>query len=211
MNFNLVMALMGCMVFCIGCAMPSAGPSRGYADPNDDAYGRSSRLEYSQKSRSVSASVERMLTDPMFTGNYKAALKRAGSVGRTVPTIAINPIENNSGDGRTDSAATGQLYRELLTAIRKTGRFEMIDRIRRTQMMNANISGVDNGEDSAGIQGIGSFASADFVMTGELRREITEGERRTVYHHFLNLELIDSASGTVFWSDSVPVVKFEVR
>lgn len=211
MRFHGLYLSLTAVVLCAGCVAPSPGRSRGYLDPEEDVYGRSSRLEYSQKRLTVTKSVERMLTDPMFTGNYDKARARASAAGRTLPTIAINPIENNTGDGRSDSAATGQLYRELLTAIRKTGRFVMIDRMRRKQMTDSNIGGVDSGEDGAGIQGVGDYTSADFVMTGDLRREVTEGESHTVYHHFLNLEMIDSASGTVFWSDTVPVVKFDAR
>ena len=195
---------------CAGCVSSlSSGPSKRYEDTDSDFFGRSSRMEYTQMHRAVTISIERMLTDPMFTGNYNAARGRAMTGGRTLPTISINPIENNSGDGRSDSEATGQLYRELLTAIRKTGRFEMIDRMRRKQMGDANIAGVNEGESSSAIQGVGSYTSADFVMTGELRRQVTEGDSRTAYHHILNLELIDSLSGTVFWSDSIVVAKSE--
>ena len=191
-----------------GCA---TGPGRGYLDKEEDVFGKASRMEYSQKHLKVAESVEKLLTDPMFSQNYKKACVRAQEAGRTLPTIAINPIENNTGDGRSDSEATGQLYRELLTAIRKTGKFVMIDRVRRAQMTAANIAGNNAGEDSAAIQSVGSYASADFVMTGELRREHTDDEDRQVYHHFLNLEMIDSASGAVFWSDSMAVPKFDAR
>lgn len=191
-----------------GCA---TGPGRGYLDKEEDVFGKASRMEYSQKHLKVAESVEKLLTDPMFSQNYKKACVRAQEAGRTLPTIAINPIENNTGDGRSDSEATGQLYRELLTAIRKTGKFVMIDRVRRAQMTAANIAGNNAGEDSAAIQSVGSYASADFVMTGELRREHTDDEDRHVYHHFLNLEMIDSATGMVFWSDSMAVPKFDAR
>ncbi|MGN0833626.1 MAG: hypothetical protein ACI4RD_08280 [Kiritimatiellia bacterium] len=191
-----------------GCA---TGPGRGYLDTEEDVYGKSSRMEYSQKHRKVAESVERLLTDPMFTTNYDKARKRAADAGRALPTISINPIENNTGDGRSDSEAAGQLYRELLTAIRKTGKFAMIDRMRRKQMTAATIAGNNAGEDASALQSAGNYVSADFVMTGELRREATDDGRRQVFHHFLNLELIDSASGVVFWSDSMPVAKFDAR
>ena len=192
---------------CTGCVTHSPGNSTGYIDPDEDAYGSSSRMEFSQMRRALTVAVERMLTDPMFSTGYSAAQKRAKAAGRTLPTIAINPIENNTGDGRSDSAAAGQLHRELYTAIRKTGKFEMIDRTRRKQMRDANVNGVDDGEDSLNIQSIGNYTSADFVMTGDLRREATEERRRTVYYHLLNLELTDSASGTLFWSDTVTETK----
>ena len=148
-----------------GCA---TGPRLGYLDPEEDVYGRASRMEYAQKRRTVVASVERLLTDPLFTQNYDRARKRALDAGRSLPTISISPIENNTGDGRSDSSATSQLYRDLLTAIRKTGKFLMIDPMRRRQMTDALIAGTNAGEDAAALQGIGSYTSADFVLTGEL-------------------------------------------
>ena len=49
-------------------------------------------------------------------------------------------------------------------------------------------------------------------MTGELRRERTDEPGRTVYHHFLNLEMTDTSTGTVFWSDTAaPTVKNQLR
>lgn len=200
--------LVSAVLALAGCA---TGPGRGYVDKEEDVFGKASRMEYSQKHRKVAESVEKLLTDPMFTQNYTAACARAKEGGRVLPTIAINPIENNTRDGRSDSEATGQLYRELLTAIRKTGKFVMIDRMRRAQMTAANIAGNNAGEDSTAIQSVGSYTSADFVMTGELRREHTDDEDQQVYHHFLNLKMIDSASGTVFWSDSMAVPKFDAR
>lgn len=194
-----------------GCSAFHSGDSRGYSDPHQDEYGRSDRMEYTQKRRAITIAVERLLTDPMFTDNYKAVCKRVKDAHRIMPTIAVNVIENNTGDGRSDSEATGQIYRELITAIRKTGRFEMIDRVRRKQMRDANIKGVDDGETPIGLQSIGEYASADFLITGDLRREITEGVNRKVYHHILNLEMINSYTGTVFWSESIPVSKFEAK
>ena len=47
-----------------GCA---TGPRLGYLDPEEDVYGRASRMEYAQKRRTVVASVERLLTDPLYT------------------------------------------------------------------------------------------------------------------------------------------------
>ena len=200
------------MAITTGCASMPPGPPRGYMNPNDDVYGRSSRLEYTQKHRSIVLILEQMKTDPMFTAQYDNARKRALAAGRTFPTIAVKPIENNTGDGRSDAAVTGQMYRELITQIRKTGLFEMIDYARRRQMRNTVVAAVDDGEAPANLEHIGNYTSADFIMTGELRRERTDDPGRTVYHHFLNLELTDTATGTVFWSDTAePTVKFRVR
>ncbi len=196
------------LLIAAGCNAVRPGPSRGYGDPDDDVFGEPSRMEYTQKHRSISVVIGQLLTDPMFTVNYDKACKRAKNSDRTLPTIALRPIENNTGDGRSDALATGQMYRELLTEIRKTQKFEMIDYARRSQMKNAVVSAVDAGENSANLEHIGNYTSADFIMTGELRRERTDDSGMKTYHHFLNLELTDTSSGTVFWSDTAePVVK----
>ena len=194
-----------------GCAT-HPGPSRGYMDPNDDVYGRSSRMEYTQKHRSLVDVLEKMKTDPMFTAQYAAAKNRAAAAGRILPTIAVRPIENNTGDGRSDAAVTGQMYRELIAQLRKTRLFEMIDYARRSQMKKNVVAAVDDGEDPSNLQHIGSYTSADFIMTGELRREMTEDRGNRVYHHFLNLEMTDTSTGAVFWNDTAtPTVKFHVH
>ena len=195
-----------------GCEAFRPGPPRGYLNPNDDIYGRASRMEYSQKHLAVVDIIGKMLTDPTFTVRYDAAKHRAIDAKRALPTIAVMPIENNTGDGRSDAAVTGQIYRELITVLRKTGKFEMIDYARRTQMRNTAIAAVDAGENPANLQNIGNYTSADFTMTGELRREQTDDPGMRVYHHFLNLEMTDTATGTVFWSDTAtPSVKFHAR
>lgn len=193
-----------------GCESVRSGPRRGYLDHNEDVFGSASSMEYTQKRLAITKVIEQMLTDPMFTEQYDAAMSRAVAANRTRPTIAVRPIENNTGDGRGDAAATGQMYRELLTALRKTKKFEMIDYARRSQMKKTVVSAVDDGENPANLQHIGNYTSADFIMTGELKREFTDDGNRKVYHHFLNLELTDTSTGTVFWSDTAqPTVKFE--
>ena len=196
----------------VGCEAMRPGPRHGYGNPDDDVYGRSSRMEYTQKHRSIVLVLEQMKTDPMFTVQYDNARKRALAAGRTFPTIAVRPIENNTGDGRSDAAVTGQMYRELITQIRKTGLFEMIDYARRHQMKKTVVAAVDDGEAPANLEHIGNYTSADFIMTGELRRERTDEPGRTAYHHFLNLEMTDTSTGTVFWSDTAtPTFKNQLR
>ena len=192
-----------------GCV---SGPSEGYVNPDDDVFGDPNTMEYPQKHRSVVNVLKKMRTDPMFTTLYDAAKARAAAAGRVLPTIAVRPIENNTGDGRSDSEATGQIYRELMTELRKTKLFEIIDYARRSQMKKTVVAAVDDGENSANLQHIGNYTSADFVMTGELRREFTNDRNRRVYHHFLNLEMTDTSTGTVFWSDTAePTVKFRAK
>ena len=191
-----------------GCAARRGG----YGNPDDDVYGRSSRMESTQKHRSIVDVLEKMKTDITTMSQYKKACERALAAGRTFPTIAVRPIENNTGDGRSDAAVTSQIYRELITQLRKTGLFEMIDYARRHQMKNTVVAAVDDGENPSNLEHIGNYTSADFIMTGELRRERTDEPGRTVYHHFLNLEMTDTSTGTVFWSDTAtPTVKIRAR
>lgn len=203
-----------------GCAT-HPGPMEGYGNPDDDVYGSPWRMEYPQLLRAMEDVLARMKTDPRFTTMYKAACERAIAEKRKskLPTIAVRPIENNSGDGRTDSEATGQIYRNLLAHIGKMMRpdgksqmFELIDYARRSQMKGTVVTAADDGEAPNNIQYIGNYTSADFIMTGELKRSETVDKGRIVYHHFLNLEMTDTSTGTVFWSDTAtPTVKFHVH
>ena len=205
-------ALLVLSVAVAGCAVAHPGPSRGYANPDDDVFGRASRMEYTQKSLAIKDVLAKMKVDPTFTDSYAKARDRANRMGRSLPTIAVRPIENNTGDGRSDSAVTGQIYRELLTQLRQTRLFEVIDMARRSQMTKTVVTGVDGGESPANLEHIGNYTSSDFIMTGELRRERTDDPGRRTYHHFLNLEMTDTTSGTVFWSDTAtPAVKFTTR
>ena len=80
-------------------------------------------------------------------------------------------IENNvdeSGDGKT-----AQMYRRLQSAVRKTGKFDIVDPEKSLE-----------------------FAEPDFVMSGELVKEET-GELS------LNLDMEDVHEGTVFWNEVV--------
>lgn len=199
-----VAALSGCVT--------RPGPSRGYGNPDDDVLGKSSGMGYTQKHRSIVDIFEKMKTDPTFTTQYDAAKKRATDAGRVLPTVAVRPIENNTGDGISDSAATGQMYREIITQLRKTKLFEVIDYTRRKRLIDTVTSGVDNGNNPDSIQHIGNYTSEDFILTGELKRERTDDGDRIVYHHFLNLEMTDTSSGAVFWSDTAtPTVKSHVK
>lgn len=217
MLFAVVLALAAA-----GCETVRPGPRRGYLDPNEDQFGRADRMEYTQKHRSVVDVFEKMKIDK--TVNYIAAKERAKVRVKAAhpdlapdvvekiakPTIAVRPIENNTGDGRSDSAVTGQMYREIINQLRKTDLFEMIDYARRSQMKKTVVAAVDDGENAANLQHIGEYTSADFIMTGELRREETDDGDRVVYHHFLNLEMTDTSTGTVFWNDTAqPTAKYE--
>ena len=202
-----IMAAAVTLFTAAGCSS-ARGP--GFFGPNDNIPGRAVRMSITEKRISVAEIVEKMLTDPVFRDRYGEAKSRAASSGRAMPSLAVLPLTNNTGDGRSDSDACGQTYRDLLTALRKTGMFEMIDYSRRAGMKAAVVAAVNAGESPDALQTIGDYRTADFVLSGDLRREKTH-DRRIVYHHFLNLEMTDTFAGTVVWSDTAtPPVKADL-
>ena len=203
-----------------GCESMRSGPSEGYLNPDDDVFGRAGTIEYTQlRIAMVDLLDNKMKTDPRFTRMYKKACERAGDEKHEIPTIAVRPIENNTGDGRSDSEATGQIYNEISEHLGKmmrqdgkTPMFELIDYAQRSQMKRIVPAAVDDGEAPNNLQHIGNYTSADFIMTGELKRSVTEDKGRRVYHHFLNLKLTSTSTGMASWTGSSdPVVKFEAR
>ena len=162
-----------------GCATEHHGFGRG---PNLE-----SRLTIVQ-------AVESLTTDPTFTELYAKATNNAKADGKDRPAVTILPIENNA-DKRGD-AATRQMYRRLQTALRKTGKFEIVDPAGRKMAVDVVVSGVDNGEDNRAAQNYGDYHSPDFVMYGELVRE-EDGEKS------LNLQMTDVRTGSMFWSEVV--------
>jgi len=169
--------LMFAMAAC-GCA---SRPVAGFRP------GEESRL-------SIVQAVESLLVDPTFAEKYAVAMEVAKSGGRSRPAVTIMPIENNA-DSRGD-AATRQMYRRLQTAIRKTGKFDVIDPAKRKGMSDVVMKGVGQGESGDMVQNFGNYVSADFVMHGELVKEET-GELS------LNIDMEDVRAGTVFWSEVV--------
>lgn len=190
----------------VGCNGAVSSP---YVPKDEDVLGRASRFEHRQKSRSVEESVDRMLTDPTFDGSYREVAERAQAAGRKLPVLAVKPILNNTGDGRSDSAATRQMFEALKAALRKTGKFEVVDYTQRQSLLKTVIEGNNTGDDGGALQAIGAYRSPNLVLTGDIRRDETEDRGRRVYFHFLNLEIQSTATGTVFWSDTVEVGKQE--
>ena len=145
---------------------------------------------------SIVQAVESLLTDTTFTEKYDNATINAKRTGKVRPVVTIMPIENNA-DNRGD-AATRQMGRRLQVAIRKTGKFDIIDPAKRKIMVDVVVGGADGGEKTAtnGVQYYGDYDPADFVMTGELVREVS-GE------FSLNLDMFDTRTGLVFWNEVV--------
>ena len=192
------------IVSLIGCTSERTG---GYVSQENDVYGHPSELGYTQKSRAIVEIVEKLLTDPTFSRMYADARSRAVQKGRKLPTIAILPLEDNSGPGSNDSETTSQIYRELQTVLRKTEKFKIIDYAMRKELIGVVVRAGDLGEKPEGVQDIGNYSSSDFILRGELRRESTRSRNGKVYHHFLNLDMKDTQSGEQAWSDTIRIFK----
>lgn len=198
------------LLLAICCSAGCHGAvSSPYVPKDEDVLGSASKFEHRQKARSVEEAIDRMLTDPTFEESYREVVERAKAAGRKRPVLAVKPILNNTGDGKSDSAATRQIFEALKTKLRKTGKFEVVDYTQRQSLIKTTIDGNNYGDDGGAIQNIGGYRSPNLVLTGDIRRDETEDRGRKVYFHFLNLEIQSTATGTVFWSETVEVGKQE--
>lgn len=175
--FNLI-STAAAVAFSIGCVTPSSTVFR----PGEE------------KRMSIVQAVESLLTDPTFTALYADAVKNAQGVGKRLPVVTILRIENNA-DGSGDMA-TRQMYRRLQVAMRKTGKFTVIDPERGTLVTTVIPGGVAEGEKPDALQYVGEYSSPDFIMSGELVREETGVLS-------LNLTMQDVRTKTDFWSEVV--------
>ena len=124
-----------CSAGCFGAA------SSTYVAKDVDVRGKPSKFEHRQKARSVEEAIARMLTDPTFDESYREVAELAKAAGRKKPVLAIKPIQNNTGDGKSDSAATHQIFKSLQTSLRKTGKFEIVDYTQRQALIKTVIDG----------------------------------------------------------------------
>lgn len=194
-----IMMLIAMVVVMAGC---STGDGR-YVNPDDDVFGGKDRLEYPQKSRAVVEMVERMVTDPDFTDIYNVACDRAKKRSHSRPTIVIRTIEDNTEPGTSDARSTGQMRKELKTALRKTRKFAVIDFYEREKMKRGVITEVNGGAKSGNTESVGEYESGDFFMYGELTKDEADGR----HYHFFNLRLVDPVTGDEIWGDTVKVAK----
>jgi len=174
MKMSLASLITVCIAAACGCVSQP---------PNSFKPGQESRL-------SIVQAVESLLIDPMFTEKYGIALANAKREGKVRPVVTIMPIENNADNG--GDSATRQIYRRLQEALRKTGKFDVIDPYKRDEMFRVVESGANHGERSDRVQDFGNYVSADFVLHGELVREETGAKS-------LNLDMEDTRDGTMFW------------
>lgn len=154
--------------------------------------------------------VGHLLDDPTFVrvyGKKKAALERKASEGGAeaeLPVLAMEPIKNLMHDGVSDSAATAQFAEDFMTILRRTDRFDVVDRFVELDMLDALAAGVDNGGDSSDVlENYGSYHAPDLWLSGNLRK----AQEGPIFIYTLNLKLMDTATKRVFWSDTVELRK----
>ena len=198
-----MMAIAAMAALMSGCVL---APDRrgGYGDADADVHGSRERMEYPQRSRAISERVGRMLTDPDFENFYAIAVERAAKRGHRRPTVVIKEIEDNTRAGVSDSRTTGQIHRELKTALRKTRKFAVIDIHERLRSADVGSDEVDGGARADNGQNFGEYEAGDFHLFGEIAAENVSGR---VYFHFLNLRMVDPVTGDEIWSDTVRMRK----
>lgn len=174
-----------------------------YGDVDDDVYGSKTRMEYTQQSRAVAEMVEKMLSDPDFDVFYQEALERAAARGHRRPTVIVARFEDNTHPGSNDFETLSQVRRELMTALRKSRKFTVIDLQDRELLIQTSIAEKESGAKDDNLQRIGEYDSGDFKMEGEIQRR-NAGKS---WFHFLNLSMTDTASGDEAWGDSVRIRK----
>lgn len=194
----LLSAIVTAAVLCAGCATTYVS--------NEDVYlGDADSLTESEKKTMASEALEQLQNDPTFTRVYnkkKAALEKlAKEKGEDaeLPLIASAPIKNLMRDGLSDSRATGQLSRDIQTLLRQTGLFDVVDKLATPDILDALMKGENEEGEAGGLANFGSYHAPDLWLTGELRKE-KDGK---IYTYTLNLELTDTATKRVFWSNTV--------
>ena len=192
------------------CALPLAaailsGCATQYVSNEDVYLGDADKLTQSEKKTMASEALEQLQTDPTFTRVYnkkKAALEaKASEKGEEaeLPLIAAAPIANLMRDGFSDSRATGQLSRDIQTLLRQSGLFDVVDKLATPAILDALMKGENEEGEAGGLANFGSYHAPDLWLTGELRKE-RDGK---IYTYTLNLELTDTATKRVFWSNTV--------
>lgn len=198
MKNSFLLPLLAALALCGGCATQYVS--------NEDVYlGYADKLTQSEKKTMASEALEQLQNDPTFTRVYnkkKAALeKKAAEKGEEaeLPLIAASPIKNLMRDGFSDSRATGQLSRDIQTLLRQTGLFDVVDKLVTPDILDELMKGENEEGESGGLDNFGSYHAPDLWLTGELRKE-KDGR---IYTYTLNLEITDTATKRVFWSNTV--------
>lgn len=176
-------------------------PKSRYGDVNDDVYGNKAKMEYTQQVQAVEEIVGKLLTDPDFEDIYADAKARAEARGHKRPTVMVVwPIQPLPGHSDYE---TSQMRTELMTALRKTRLFRVVDLQEREMMKQMVIAEADSGARGDNTQHIGDYEASDFVMRGKIVREHIDGS----WFHCFNLLMVDTASGNPAWSDTVKIRK----
>jgi len=204
MKTTRLLPLLTALALCGGCATT-------YVSNEDLDLGDPDKLTESEKKTMASEALELLQNDPTFTRVYnkkKAALeKKAAEKGEEpeLPLIASSPIKNlmrdvdSNGNRISDSRTTGQLSRDIQTLLRQSGLFDVVDKLVTPDILDQLMKGEGEEGEAGGLDNFGAYHAPDLWLTGELRKK-KDGR---IYTYTLNLELTDTATKRVFWSNTV--------
>jgi len=195
-------AIAAVLVVTAGCQSPNPG----YVAAGDTHFVSPVALTASEKILLAEKLCSALYVDPTFSANYQAkvaGLKKTKK-GKILPVIAVQPFENNTRNGQNDSEATRQLVLEIISRLRKSGRFIVLNDQWTVETISRATAGTRQlGENGDAVQNIGEFEAPDYVMGGDLFREV-DGN---IYTHSLNAHITDMANRQVFWNDTFRVGK----
>lgn len=171
-----------------------------YVDPSQVIAGSADRPTMYDLESSAQQLVKQMLAHPQFLANYAAAKQAKADA---LPIAVIGNIDNKTTErvqGRLD--AVGDTVR---AALFNSALFEVKDDEAADAIKSRIVRGADGGlEDGALVQEMGTQASPDFIVLGDLRHFADVGG----YHTYrLRLALHSLRTGKVIWEGIQTKVK----
>ena len=184
-----------CGLVC-GCVKPRAR----YVDPGEIVSGAPDSPTMYDLETSVQTLMQKMLSSPQFSKNYKAAKTAKGGA---LPIVVIGNIANKTTEriqGRLD--AVGETLRSSLF---ETSLFEVKDDEASSVIISRITSGADGGlEDGSLVQSMGTQESPDFIVLGDIRH-ITEIGGYHIYR--LRIAFHNLRTGKIVWEGIQTSVK----
>ena len=191
----LLVAVAVCGLVC-GCVEPRAR----YVDPGEIVSGAPDSPTMYDLETSVQTLMQKMLSSPQFSKNYKAAKTAKGGA---LPIVVIGNIANKTTEriqGRLD--AVGETLR---SALFESSLFEVKDDEAGEAIASRIQRGADGGlEDGALVQSMGAQESPDFIVLGDLRHFADVGG----YHTYrLRIAFHNLRTGKIVWEGIQTMVK----
>lgn len=184
-----------CGLVC-GCVEPRAR----YVDPGEIVSGAPDSPTMYDLETSVQTLMQKMLSSPQFSKNYKAAKTAKGGA---LPIVVIGNIANKTTEriqGRLD--AVGETLR---SALFESSLFEVKDDEAGEAISSRIQRGADGGlEDGALVQSMGTQESPDFIVLGDIRH-ITEIGGYHIYR--LHIAFHNLRTGKIVWEGIQTSVK----